>query len=78
MKFTAAGMVAAVLLLGAAVVVPAEFTAAPATAGKLQLGPDIYKSIGVRPLINCRGTLANASSLRPPRYRSCISPTSRS
>ena len=29
--------------------------AAPATAGKLQLGPDIYKSIGVRPVINCRG-----------------------
>ena len=23
----------------------------------IELGPDIYKSIGVRPLINCRGTL---------------------
>jgi uncharacterized pyridoxal phosphate-dependent enzyme len=31
--------------------------AAPAVAGKLQLNPDIYGSIGVRPLINCRGTL---------------------
>ena len=29
-----------------------------AAAGKLQLGPgDIYQSIGVRPIINCRGTL---------------------
>ena len=31
--------------------------AVPATAGKLQLNPDIYRSIAVRPLINCRGTL---------------------
>lgn len=31
-------------------------SAAPATTG-LQPGPDIYKSIGVTPLINCRGTL---------------------
>lgn len=32
--------------------------AAPATAGKLQLSADsAYQSIGVRPLINCRGTL---------------------
>ncbi|MGH9721659.1 MAG: aminotransferase class V-fold PLP-dependent enzyme [Bryobacteraceae bacterium] len=30
--------------------------AAPPAAG-LQLGPKIYESIGVRPLINCRGTL---------------------
>src|SRR5690242_17475842 len=29
--------------------------AAPATAG-LQIGPDIYRSIGIRPVINCRGT----------------------
>src|SRR5262245_22073031 len=28
--------------------------ATPTTAGQLQLGPDIYKSIGVRPFINCR------------------------
>ena len=27
------------------------------TTGGLQLGPKIYESIGVRPLINCRGTL---------------------
>ncbi len=31
--------------------------AAAAPAGGLQLGPNIYESIGVRPLINCRGTL---------------------
>jgi L-seryl-tRNA(Ser) seleniumtransferase len=44
--------------------------ATPATAGKLQLGPDIYKSIGVRPLINCRGTLTVISgSLELPEVR---------
>ena len=32
--------------------------APPVTAGKLQLAADsCYQSIGVRPLINCRGTL---------------------
>ena len=30
--------------------------ATPAAAG-LQVGPDIYRSIGIKPLINCRGTL---------------------
>ena len=34
----------------------AAAAAAPSAAG-LQLGPNIYQSIGVRPLINCRGTL---------------------
>ena len=29
--------------------------APPAKAG-LQLGPNIYESLGVRPIINCRGT----------------------
>lgn len=44
--------------------------AAPTTAGKLQLNPDIYKSIGVRPLINCRGTLTVISgSLELPEVR---------
>ena len=47
--------------------------AAPATAGKLQLGPDIYKSIGVRPLINCRGTLTVISgSLELPEVRAAV------
>jgi D-glucosaminate-6-phosphate ammonia-lyase len=31
--------------------------APPVTVGKLQIGSDIYQSIGVRPFINCRGTL---------------------
>jgi L-seryl-tRNA(Ser) seleniumtransferase len=30
--------------------------AAPAPASGLQVGPDIYRSIGIRPVINCRGT----------------------
>jgi L-seryl-tRNA(Ser) seleniumtransferase len=47
--------------------------AAPATAGKLRLGPDIYQSIGVRPLINCRGTLTVISgSLELPEVRAAV------
>src|SRR5712691_8501417 len=49
---------------------PRHASAAPMMAGKLQLGPDIYKSIGVRPLINCRGTLTVISgSLELPEVR---------
>jgi L-seryl-tRNA(Ser) seleniumtransferase len=45
----------------------------PLTAGKLQLGPDIYQSIGVRPLINCRGTLTVISgSLELPEVRAAV------
>jgi D-glucosaminate-6-phosphate ammonia-lyase len=44
--------------------------ATPTTAGQLQLGPDIYKSIGIRPFINCRGTLTVISgSLELPEVR---------
>ena len=47
--------------------------ATPTTAGKLQLGPDIYRSIGVRPLINCRGTLTVISgSLELPEVRAAV------
>src|SRR5580704_3925874 len=47
--------------------------AVPATAGKLQLGPDIYKSIAVRPLINCRGTLTVISgSMELPEVRAAV------
>ena len=35
--------------------------AAPPVTGGLRVGPDIYRSIGVRPLINCRGTLLSIS-----------------
>jgi L-seryl-tRNA(Ser) seleniumtransferase len=57
-------------LLGASRVASA---AAPATAGKLRLGPDIYQSIGVRPLINCRGTLTVISgSLELPEVRAAV------
>jgi uncharacterized pyridoxal phosphate-dependent enzyme len=31
--------------------------AAPAPSAGLRIGPEIYQSIGVRPIINCRGTL---------------------
>jgi L-seryl-tRNA(Ser) seleniumtransferase len=47
--------------------------ATPPTAGRLQLGPGIYKSIGVRPLINCRGTLTVISgSLELPEVRAAV------
>jgi len=48
--------------------------AAPASAGKLALAPsDIYKSVGVRPIINCRGTLTVISgSTELPEVRAAV------
>jgi uncharacterized pyridoxal phosphate-dependent enzyme len=44
--------------------------AATVNAGSLRIGPDIYQSIGVRPLINCRGTLTViGGSLELPEVR---------
>ncbi|MBV8820262.1 MAG: Cys/Met metabolism pyridoxal-phosphate-dependent protein, partial [Acidobacteriaceae bacterium] len=45
-----------------------------ASVGKLQLAPaDIYKSIGVRPIINCRGTLTVISgSMEMPQVREAV------
>ncbi len=61
-------LAAATALFGSS---PAGAAPAPASAGKLQLAPgDIYRSIGVRPLINCRGTLTVISgSLELPEVR---------
>ena len=56
----------------AASALPARFAgAAPAPASTgLRVGPEIYQSIGVRPLINCRGTLTVISgSLELPEVR---------
>jgi L-seryl-tRNA(Ser) seleniumtransferase len=48
----------------------ALFRGQAAAAGGLRIGPDIYQSIGVRPLINCRGTLTIISgSLELPEVR---------
>src|SRR5262245_22606137 len=45
---------------GGLVAVPAFWrrtaAAAPVPAAGLQVGPDIYRSIGIKPVINCRGT----------------------
>jgi L-seryl-tRNA(Ser) seleniumtransferase len=50
--------------------VPALFRGRAAAAGGFRIGPDIYQSIGVRPLINCRGTLTIISgSLELPEVR---------
>ncbi len=44
--------------------------AAATGSGGLRVGPDIYRSIGVRPLINCRGTLTViGGSLELPEVR---------
>jgi D-glucosaminate-6-phosphate ammonia-lyase len=65
----------AMLAAGPAFLTAARSAAAatPAAAGKLQLGRDIYKSIGVRPVINCRGTLTVISgSLELPEVRAAL------
>src|SRR5947208_2901806 len=46
---------------------PSAAPAAPVMLGALEIGPNIYKSIGVRPFINCTGTLTvNGGSLELP------------
>ena len=69
--FRRGGMLAAAqALLGGS---RAASAATPAMAGKLRLSPDIYQSIGVRPLINCRGTLTVISgSLELPEVRAAV------
>ena len=63
--FRKGGLLAAPALLNGT----AGATPAPA-AGALVAGPKIYESIGVRPLINCRGTLTVVSgSLELPEVR---------
>jgi L-seryl-tRNA(Ser) seleniumtransferase len=47
--------------------------AVPTAADKVQIDPDIYKSIGVRPLINCRGTFTViGGSLELPEVRGAM------
>jgi len=54
------------LLVGEVAAAPAPPAAAPAGVG-LRVGPDIYQSIGVRPLINARGTytILSGSTMLP-------------
>ncbi len=59
---------------GLVAAIPAFFrgsqAAAPPVGKGLRIGPDIYESIGVRPLINCRGTLTVfGGSLELPEVR---------
>jgi seryl-tRNA(Sec) selenium transferase len=65
------------LLRGEAVQAQAA-TAAAATGAGLRVGPDIYRSIGVRPLINGRGTYTIISgSLMLPEVRAALDAASR-
>lgn len=60
------------LLAAVATTKPSD-AAVPTVAGKIQIGPDIYNSIGVRPLINCRGTFTVISgSLELPEVRGAM------
>src|ERR687884_156401 len=53
-------------------------TAAPAAAGPLKAGPDIYQSIGVEPVINCRGTFTIiGASLELPEVRAAMDAAAR-
>ena len=53
---------------------PASAAPPPANAGKLQLASgDIYQSFGVKPIINCRGTLTVISgSIELPEVRAAV------
>ena len=56
----------------AAPAVPVEPAAplAPVAPGALEIGPNLYQSIGVRPFINCTGTLTvNSGSLELPEVQ---------
>jgi L-seryl-tRNA(Ser) seleniumtransferase len=55
------------LLRAEAVTAPPAATAAPAVTTGLRAGPDVYQSIGVRPLINARGTytIISGSTMLP-------------
>jgi uncharacterized pyridoxal phosphate-dependent enzyme len=57
-------------LLAAAPAFLSDSADAAPPSGGLRVGPDIYQSIGVRPLINCRGTLTVVGgSLELPEVR---------
>lgn len=52
--------------------------AVPAAAGPLKIGPDIYQSIGVEPVINCRGTFTIiGGSVELPEVRAAMDAAAR-
>jgi seryl-tRNA(Sec) selenium transferase len=60
-------------LLAAPALLPGRFYAAPAAAQGLHAGQNLYQSIGVRPLINARGTFTIISgSLMLPEVRAAM------
>jgi L-seryl-tRNA(Ser) seleniumtransferase len=76
------GLLALPALLGRRVASAEPFgaTAAPAPPALpgLRIGPEIYKSVGVRPFVNARGTYTILSgSLMLPEARAAIDPASR-
>lgn len=68
--FRGSGLLAATGLFGG--------SAAPASASPLRIGANIYESIGVRPLINCKGTFTIISgSLTLPEVKQAMEEASR-
>ncbi|MBI3667049.1 MAG: hypothetical protein HY236_12655, partial [Acidobacteria bacterium] len=56
----------------------AAVAAAPGPPPPLTLGPEIYQSIGVRPIINCKGTFTIVSgSLTLPEVKKAMDEASR-
>jgi D-glucosaminate-6-phosphate ammonia-lyase len=70
-------------LMGNAIALPTllgtlEATAAPPPAGPLVPGPEIYQSIGVEPVINCRGTFTIiGGSVERPEVRAAMDAASK-
>src|SRR5262245_30486946 len=61
--------------IGNSLMLPALFGGAPAMAatGPLRPGKDIYRSIGVEPVINCRGTFTIiGASVELPEVRAAM------
>src|SRR5882672_11023576 len=64
-------------LLAMPALLPEKLVAAAAGTPKVRIGADIYKSIGVRPLINARGTYTIVSgSTMLPEVREAMSAAS--
>jgi len=66
--------------IGNALLLPALVGSSDATAatGPLKAGPEIYQSIGVEPVINCRGTFTIiGASIELPEVRAAMDAASR-
>jgi L-seryl-tRNA(Ser) seleniumtransferase len=76
--FQIGNVLALPVLLGGAKVAADATAAAEATTGPLTPGPQIYQSIGVEPIINCRGTFTIiGGSVERPEVRAAMDAASK-